>query len=45
VGRLLDEGLSEEEIGLAGLREASERVLGDREATWTLSYRVRLGIV
>jgi SAM-dependent methyltransferase len=45
VGRLLDEGLSEEEIGLAGLREAAERVLGDREATWTLSYRVRLGIV
>jgi SAM-dependent methyltransferase len=45
VGRLLDEGLSEEEIGLAGLRQAAEHVLGDREATWTLSYRVRLGIV
>jgi SAM-dependent methyltransferase len=45
VGRLLEEGLSEEEIGLAGLREAAERVLADREATWTLSYRVRLGIV
>lgn len=45
VGRLLDEGLSEDEIGLAGLREAAERVLGDREAMWTLSYRVRLGIV
>ena len=45
VGRLLDEGLTEEEIGLAGLREAAERVLGDREVTWTLSYRVRLGVV
>jgi SAM-dependent methyltransferase len=45
VGRLLDEGLSEEEIGLAGLREAAERVLGDRERTWTLSYRVRFGVV
>jgi SAM-dependent methyltransferase len=45
VGRLLDEGLSEEEIGLAGLREAAGRVLGDRVVTWTLSYRVRLGIV
>lgn len=45
VGRLLDEGLTEEEIGLAGLREAAERILGDREVTWTLSYRVRLGVV
>jgi SAM-dependent methyltransferase len=45
VGRLLDEGLTEEEIGLAGLREAAERVLGDRAVTWTLSYRVRLAIV
>jgi SAM-dependent methyltransferase len=45
VGRLLDEGLTEEEIGLAGLREAAERVLGDRELTWTLSYRVRVGVV
>jgi SAM-dependent methyltransferase len=44
VGRLLDEGLTEEEIGLAGLREAAERVLGDREVAWTLSYRVRFGI-
>jgi SAM-dependent methyltransferase len=45
VGRLLDEGLSAEHIGLAGLQEAAERVLGDREVTWTLSYRVRFGIV
>jgi SAM-dependent methyltransferase len=44
VGRLLDEGLSEQEIGLAGLREAADRVLGDREVTWTLSYRVRFGV-
>jgi SAM-dependent methyltransferase len=45
VGRLLDEGLSEDEIGLAGLRETADRVLGDRPSTWTLSYRVRLGVV
>ena len=45
VGRLLDEGLTEEEIGLAGLREAAARVLGDREVTWTLAYRVRFGVV
>jgi SAM-dependent methyltransferase len=45
VGRLLEEGLTEEEIGLAGLREAAQRVLGDREVTWTLAYRVRFGVV
>jgi hypothetical protein len=45
VGRLLDEGLSEDEIGLAALRDAAERTLGDRSATWTLSYRLRLGVV
>ena len=45
VGRLLEEGLTEEEIGLAGLREATERVLGDREVTWALAYRVRFGVV
>jgi SAM-dependent methyltransferase len=45
VGRLLEEGLSEEEIGLTGLREAAGLVLGEREATWTLSYRVRFGVV
>ena len=45
VGRLLEEGLSEDELGLTGLREAADRVLGDREVTWTLSYRVRFGVV
>lgn len=45
VGRLLEEGLTEEDIGLAGLREAADRVLGDREVTWTLGYRVRFGVV
>jgi SAM-dependent methyltransferase len=45
VGRLLDEGISEAEIGLADLRETAERVLGDRDVTWTLAYRVRFGIV
>jgi SAM-dependent methyltransferase len=45
VGRLLDEGLTEEEIGLAGLREAAERVVGEHEVSWTLGYRVRLGVL
>ncbi len=44
VGRLLEEGLTEEELGLAGLREATERLLGDRDVTWTVSYRVRFGV-
>jgi SAM-dependent methyltransferase len=45
VGRLLEEGLTEEDIGLAGLRRAAAGILGDREVTWTLSYRVRFGVV
>ena len=45
VGRLLDEGLTEEDIGLAALRAAAEQALGDREVSWTLSYRVRFGVV
>jgi hypothetical protein len=45
VARLLEEGLTEEDIGLAGLRDAAARVLGDREVTWTLGYRVRFGVV
>jgi SAM-dependent methyltransferase len=45
VARLLEEGLTEEDIGLAGLREAAARVLGDRDVTWTLGYRVRFGVV
>jgi SAM-dependent methyltransferase len=45
VGRLLEEGLSEEELGFTGLQETANRVLGDREVTWTLGYRVRFGVV
>ena len=41
---LLQEGTSEEEIGLAALREAAARALGDREVEMFLGYRVRLGI-
>ncbi|MEP6909701.1 MAG: class I SAM-dependent methyltransferase [Actinomycetota bacterium] len=41
---LLKEGVSEEEIGLAGLREAAERALGDREVEIVLGYRVRIGV-
>jgi SAM-dependent methyltransferase len=45
VGRLLEEGVTDGDLGLAALREAAARVLGDREVTWTLSYRVRFGVV
>jgi ubiquinone/menaquinone biosynthesis C-methylase UbiE len=40
---LLDEA-SEEEIGLAALREAASQALGDREVDLLLGYRVRLGV-
>ncbi len=41
---LLKDGKSEEELGLAALREAAERTLGEREAEIFLGYRIRLGI-
>ncbi len=41
---LLDEGTSEEEIGLAALREVAARALGEREVEIFLGYRVRLGV-
>ena len=44
LGVLLEGGLSEEDIGLAQLRETAARVLGDREVPWFLGYRVRLGV-
>lgn len=44
LGVLLQEGISEEELGVAKLREVAERILGDREVEWFMSYRVRLGV-
>lgn len=41
---LLNDGVSEEEVGLAGLREVASRALGDREVELLLGYRVRLGV-
>jgi ubiquinone/menaquinone biosynthesis C-methylase UbiE len=41
---LLNEGASEEELGLAQLREAAAAALGDREVELFLGYRVRLGV-
>ena len=41
---LLNEGTSEEEIGLAALREVAARALADREQDLFLGYRVRLGV-
>lgn len=40
---LLDEA-SEEEMGLAQLKEVSERILGDRDVEIFLCYRARLGV-
>jgi hypothetical protein len=36
--------MSEEETGVAALRETAQRVLGDREVDIYLGYRVRLGV-
>lgn len=44
VGVLLQQGMSEDEIGLTALREQLRRVLGDGQLTWYFGYRVRVGI-
>jgi SAM-dependent methyltransferase len=44
LGVLLGDGKSEEELGLAQLREAADRVFGDREVEFVIGYRVRLGV-
>jgi ubiquinone/menaquinone biosynthesis C-methylase UbiE len=40
----LERGASDEELGLAQLRETAQRVLGDRDLSWFMCYRVRLGV-
>jgi hypothetical protein len=41
---LLSNGVSEEEIGLARLRETAVAALGERESDLFLGYRVRLAV-
>jgi SAM-dependent methyltransferase len=41
---LLNDGLSEEEVGLTALRDAANRALGDREAEIFVGYRIRIGV-
>jgi SAM-dependent methyltransferase len=41
---LLEGGKSEEELGLAQLREAADRAFGDREVEFVMGYRIRLGV-
>jgi SAM-dependent methyltransferase len=41
---MLKDGVSEQEVGLAALREAADRALGEREVELFLCYRVRLGV-
>jgi SAM-dependent methyltransferase len=41
---LLEDGKTEEELGLTQLREVAARALGDSETNWFLCYRVRLGV-
>ena len=40
----LGRGSTEEELRLAQLRETAERILGDREVSWFMCYRIRLGV-
>lgn len=41
---MLKDGVTEEEVGLAALRQAADRALGDQEVELFLCYRVRLGV-
>lgn len=44
VAALLKAGVSEDEIGITGLRAVATHVLGDTNIPWFWSYRVRLGM-
>jgi SAM-dependent methyltransferase len=44
VHRPLAHGATEDEIGLAALRDAARRTIGDEPRTWWFSYRVRVGV-
>lgn len=41
---LLEGGMSEEELGLAQLRDAAARAFGEREVDFLIGYRVRLAV-
>jgi SAM-dependent methyltransferase len=41
---LLEGGMTEEELGLAQLRDAATRVFADREVEFLIGYRVRLAV-
>lgn len=41
---VLDLGLTEDEVGLTGLREAAQRAFGNAELPWYASYCVRLAV-
>jgi SAM-dependent methyltransferase len=41
---MLKDGVTEEEVGLAALRQAADRALGDQEVELFLCYRMRLGV-
>jgi SAM-dependent methyltransferase len=44
VAMLLKNGVSEDEIGIAALRESARRLLGDAIVPWYFSYRIRVGV-
>ena len=44
VATLRKHGISEDDIGIATLRAAARRALGDSSVPWFWSYRVRVGV-
>lgn len=44
VATLVKNGVSEDEIGITALREATQRALGDAIVPWYFSYRMRVGV-
>jgi SAM-dependent methyltransferase len=41
---LLEGGMTEDELGLARLRDVAARALGESDTDWFLCYRIRLGV-
>jgi SAM-dependent methyltransferase len=44
IHRVLKHGVSEDELGLTGLRQVADRVIGHEPKVWYFSYRVRLAV-
>jgi SAM-dependent methyltransferase len=43
-GKLLQAGMSEDEIGITALRKTAQELLGDHQYPWFITYNLRVGI-